>query len=55
VTGYDLIVDIYPIRLILNKISFSCNVVWIKWGDEFRVEKNHENRINCKIYLLKDY
>jgi hypothetical protein len=25
VTGYDLI------RLILNKISFSCSVVWVKW------------------------
>ena len=41
-TGYDLIVDIYPIRLILNKISFSCNVVWIKWvmGHQYLLESN---------------
>jgi hypothetical protein len=42
VTGYDLIVDIYLIRLILNKIFFSCNVVWIKWvmGHQYLLESN---------------
>ena len=23
--------------------------------NELRVGKNHENRTNCKIYLVKDY
>jgi hypothetical protein len=38
-TGYDMIVDIY---LIKNKISFSCNVVWIKWvmGHQYLLESN---------------
>ena len=36
-TGYDLI------RLILNKISFSCNMVWIKWdmGHQYLLESNY--------------
>jgi hypothetical protein len=34
-----MIVDIY---LIKNKISFSCNVVWIKWvmGHQYLLESN---------------